>query len=160
MSDSTLEANSERPFDCEQQGLGYIAGYIAHTFLKEHPEFGMKTHELGRINHAVDNTPHITAVSRGGLVKPADRFLKKVIRMENIFRSIHNTEPEFIRKIKPMETALQLMQQDSQVNLPYKVIHKFARTRLYIRIKHLNRNKKKKGSLKARDAAKYTHYEF
>ena len=151
-----LDSTSSVPYDCEQQGLAYLAGYLAHSFAKEHPEYGKKTHELGRINHAADNTPHITALSHGGLVKPADFFLQKVVYLENVFRQVHNNQPEHILKENTLATTVKQMQ--DAVELPPKVIDKYARTRLHIRVKHLNESRKEQGTQKARNAAKVVQF--
>ena len=122
------------------------------------PEFGVKTHELGRINPAADNTPHITAMSYGGLVKPSDYFLQKVVQLENVFRAVHNNQPDHILKVNTVATTAQQMQQ--AVNLDPKVIQKYAITRVHFRIKHLNQSKKEEGAQKARSASKVVHFTY
>lgn len=135
-----------------------MAGYLAHSFAKEHPEYGKKTHELGRINHAADNTPHITAMSYGGLVKPADFFMQKVVYLENVFRQVHDTQPDHILKLNTLATTVQKMQ--DAVTLDPKVIQKYARTRVNLRVKYLNQSKKEEGAQKARTASKIVHFSY
>ena len=135
-----------------------MAGYLAHSFSKEHPEYGTKTHELGRINNAADNCPHITALSYGGLVHPADFFLQKVVYLENVFRQVHDTQPDGILKLNTLATTVQKMQ--DAVTLDPKVIQKYARTRVNLRVKYLNQSKKEEGAQKARTASKIVHFSY
>lgn len=122
-------------FDCSAEGLAYIAGFIAHNFLDSHPELGQKTSEFDFIAHN-ETSPWISQLSRGGLIKPSEDFLKNVFKFEEIFKEFHE---EGISDTKGVTASLIKIMQLKFPDISPPIIQKFVRTRMFIRIKHLNR---------------------
>ena len=120
-------------FDCEAEGLKYVAGYVASFFLDKFPELGQKT--SNSTTSLKNSSPWITALSRGGLIIPSEQFMAQVYRMESIFKSIHansiSFEPKIIQKLHQVFLL-------EFPNLSSDVLKKYARTRTFIRIKFLN----------------------
>ena len=77
-------------FDCQSEGLKYVAGYIASKFATTYPELGQKTSDFCIFERTT--SPWINALSKGGLVVPSEDFLSKVYQLEKIFQSVHGSE--------------------------------------------------------------------
>jgi hypothetical protein len=132
-------------FDCEDEGLKYVAGYVAHCFLKERPDLGEKTTDISAFTKYT--SPWISALSRGGLVVPSEEFVAKVYEMEKIFICLHKDNVSLQRNVVKNFHALLL---SKFPDLPSALLKKYARTRTFIRIRNLNNR------LKVDDAAHAT----
>ena len=88
-----------------------------------------------------DSSPWITQLSRGGLVKPSEDFLKTVKEFEEFHSDKINTTKGVISKL--VENL-----QKQHPTVPTQLIKKFARTRTFIRLKHLNQDIKTASLLK------------
>lgn len=133
LSENTPALSKLPSFDCEAEGLKYLAGYIAAKHIKDYPELGQKTCDMPIFPKS--SAPWITALSRGGLVVPSDDFLAKIYAMEKVFHGMHGSEisPEkFI--IKKLSARLA----DKFPSVPEVVVKKYAKTRTFIRLKFLN----------------------
>ena len=124
-------------FDCETEGLKYVAGYIASKFIKKYPELGQKTSEFLLFERTT--SPWISSLSKGGLVLPSEEFLSKIYQMEIIFQAVHSDtisgECNVIKKLS------KLLKRDIP-SVPEEVLNKFAKTWTFIRLKFLNCNLK------------------
>ena len=81
----------------------------------------------------------VDQVSEGGLYKPTESFLLKIIELEKIFIEINNNRISIRRDY----LKYHLSQCDS-INAIERVKRLFFRCRLYFRLKKLNKNQKKK----------------
>jgi hypothetical protein len=130
--DSKLSSSSQN-FDCNDEALKYVAGYLAHKFRLKFPEFGNKTSSLNDLQKL--ESPWIVALSRGGLCMPSAEFIRQTFELEKLFNKIHgctfrksgsvirSTSDEAVRAVK---------------SLPEEVVRAFIKTRTFIRIKYLN----------------------
>ena len=123
-------------FDCEHEGLKYVAGYVAHSFLLENPELGQKSCEIPAFK---STAPWITALSRGGLVVPSEQFMKQIYEMEKVFVSIHKDSISYEKNIIKKFHKILVSRFPT---LPSPVLKKYARTRTFIRIRFLNCQRK------------------
>lgn len=110
--------------DFEEDAVEYIAGYI------------IKRLKLNG-DTAVDSSyfTWVDQVSEGGLVKPHPEFVKKILCLEKLFNTVHGKTFNFDGKALGM--CLDLAK---SIDLPNNAKLLFFRTRLYIRIKYLNKN--------------------
>ena len=120
-------------FDCENEGLKYVAGYVAHSFLKERPDLGQKTTDISAFTP--HTSPWISALSRGGLVVPSEEFLAQIYKMEKMFISIHKDKVSLQQDV--IKNFYKLLLSEFP-DLPSALLKKYARTRTFIRIRHLN----------------------
>lgn len=120
-------------FDCESEGLKYVAGYVASKFLDKFPDLGQKTSDYSVFEETT--APWITALSKGGLVVPSEEFLSKVYQMEQIFLSVHGSEISKEHRAIEKLSSLYIKKVPS---VPKEVAKKFAKTRTFIRLKYLN----------------------
>ena len=120
-------------FNCEAEGFKYVAGYVAHKFLPQFPDLGQKTCDI--FIWSKTPAPWITALSRGGLVVPSERFMSQVYDMEKIFTSIHGASISSEAKVILKFHSLLIK---NFPNLSADVLGKYARTRTFIRIRFLN----------------------
>jgi len=132
---STL--SNSTPFNCEREGLKYVAGYVAHRFVKERPDLCQKTADLSAFSRA--SLSWISSVSRGGLVVPSDSFMRDIFKMEKIFQFVN-------KKGVSLESNVVKTFQSCLINLfphlPEELLKKYARTRIFLRIRTLNANVK------------------
>lgn len=145
-------ADASQTFDCADEGLKYVAGFLAHKFRQKYPELGCKTRDL--VNPGQTISPWISALSRGGLTLPSDSFLKQVRLFEEVFKDIHGKNG-LNAQYRVMETTeKQILGRFKSV--PAEVVKKYVRTRTFIRIKFLNQKVKveKEAKRKSRDLAK------
>ena len=121
---SSVSKDSPKKFDCGEEGLAYLAGYIAHKFCSIYPELGTKTCDFHLFHE--DSSPWITQLSRGGLVKPSEDFLKTVKEFEKLFEEFHSDK---INTTKGVISKLVENLQKQHPTVPTQLIKKFARTR-------------------------------
>lgn len=81
-------------------------------------------------------------MSYGGLTKPTDEVLRWVHNLEEKFLQIHGAEFK-IRENVRKELEHSLFSECTDV--PNEVVKLFAKTRIYMRCKHLNQKKSKSG---------------
>ncbi|XP_077270670.1 uncharacterized protein LOC143901913 [Temnothorax americanus] len=132
----------------EDQGLLYIAGYVAYRFKSKHDTLGIKTCELPIVN----DLDWLQFISRGKCMYPSSDLLKAAHIMNTEFSKYHGSKlskDKFIFKklTDKIEIALK------PIELPREVLLCLVRTRTYIRVREINRtiavqnrfkNKKKK----------------
>lgn len=86
----------------------------------------------------------IDRVSYGGLTKPTDQVLKWVRDMESVFIQTHGDE--FVDRSN-IKTRLVYRLQSECPEIPKLIINLYARTRIFIRCKFLNKQKEEKSIL-------------
>lgn len=110
-----------------------MAGYVASKFMHKFPELGQKTSDFSVFEETT--SPWISALSKGGLVIPSQKFLSEVYQLERIFQSVHGNE---ISKDFGIIKKLTNLYKQEMGSIPDEVLLKFARTRTFIRVKFLN----------------------
>ena len=155
-SSGSENLDSSQSFDCSQEGLKYLAGFLAHKFRLKYPELGCKTKDVS--NLAQNNSPWISALSRGGLTLPSDHFLNQVRQFEEVFRDIHGKNG-LNAQYQVMETTVKQIQARFK-SVPGDVVRKYVRTRTFFRIKFLNQKlrEEKEAKKKNRDLVKKRHF--
>ena len=130
----------------ENQGLGYIAGYLVHKFYFKYSNLGQTTSDYYDENMGLsvrDQTPWVSKASLGGLKKPSDEFFSQVKAMEEIFvkfnKDTENNDRVFMEDCVLKSLKDKICREVSEVkDLPHEVISLFCKTRLHIRLKYLN----------------------
>jgi hypothetical protein len=84
---NSQSSSSAQSFDCSDEALKYVAGYIAHKFRFKFPELGEKTSSMN-VAKKLDY-PWIAALSRGGLCAPSPEFTFQAFQIEKYFNLIH-----------------------------------------------------------------------
>lgn len=107
----------------EEDAIEYIAGYI------------IKKLKLQISTPDESVFTWVDQVSEGGLTKPDRSFTIKIMSLDNVFKQVHGET--FDVEKKAIESC---MNRSNDVDLPDNAKRLFFRTRLYIRIKNLNRN--------------------
>ena len=125
---------SDSSFECKEQALAYIAGFVASKHLADHPWLGTKTHLIPVTTQV--SYPWITQISRGGLVMPSDAFMVIINEIDRIWQEHHGGT---IQKNNVMKAMYEKAKVAFPV-MPAKVMETFIRTRTHIRIKSLNHN--------------------
>ena len=152
---NSQSSSSFQSFDCSDEALKYIAGYLAYKFRMKYPDLGLKTSQ--HPNFEVLECPWISALSRGGLTVPTSDFISKVYQMENCFLAIHKDNIQ--SNCHVIKTTAELIAKNVQI-LPFEILHAFVKTRLFIRIKFLNHQLKFRSvSAQQRSKAKLSHFQ-
>lgn len=120
------------------QGLKYIAGYVAHRFKNKykHLDLGVSTKTLD-VSHCPD---WIEFVSRGHLMYPSEELIQLARILDSEFRIIHGEtlikEPLIFKRLADV-----VIENNPNIGnmFPYEIILCMARTRIYIRLRNLNK---------------------
>lgn len=133
--------------------IEYLAGWIAWKFKKNNPELSKSRRET-LPTHVTDHTyakrtgtqssSWINRVSYGGLTKPTDEVLQWVRSMEVVFIQIHGDE--FTDRANIRKSLICELEAECPV-VPPMVINLFARSRIYMRCKFLNKQREVKAIL-------------
>lgn len=110
------------------EALRYIAGYLA---------FKNKENKICSEEDIVENG-WIETLSRGGLTTPSKEVLEMVEVGNKIFENIHGEEHGWLRKEGALVSNFHKTLSDKFPNIPTKLLRRFSRTRVFIRIKFLN----------------------
>lgn len=128
-----------------QEGLKYVAGYVAHRYREKYVFLGNPARIL-----ADTDIDYISILSRGGLLYPSDQLLEVAYVMESEFNAFHGDSLKTETFI--FKTVAKNVQKKID-KIPFEVLLCLVRTRTYIRLRNLNRaifqkslerNKKKK----------------
>jgi len=148
---SSVSLNS---FDCPNEGLSYIAGFIAARLKNDFPELGQKTSEA--CPYQQTNYPWLTALSRGGLTQPSTEFFNMIKQFENIFLQFHG--PTLSKESNVIKNFQKVLLQKFP-SLHPKIAMKYSRTRTFIRIKFLNHKLKSKlSAIERRESKKKSQF--
>lgn len=115
-----------------QQGLKYIAGYVAYRFKDKYPFLGNATREL----ESLDSSEYIFLLSRGGLMYPSDTFLNVAIFMDNVFENFHG--PKTLSKESNIFEKVAEKVLEFNATVPRDALLCLVRTRTYIRLRMWN----------------------
>ncbi|KAJ6648509.1 Transposable element P transposase, partial [Pseudolycoriella hygida] len=148
-----IDETAARKARSTEDGLEYLAGWIAWKFKKKHPEFS-KTRRETLSSHITDHTyakrigiessSWIDRVSYGGLTKPSNEVMQWVRRMENVFIEIHGDE--FNNRMNIRKLLISELEAECK-EVPSLVINLYARSRIYMRCKFLNKQREEKALL-------------
>lgn len=117
-----------------QEGLKYVAGYVAYRFKSKYPDLAT---ERNSFDPKFNEPDWISFISNGHLSYPSNDLLSCAIRMDNIFSKFHSdslSKEDLIFDKVTKSTIEQLT-----FEIPYEVVHCLTRTRTYIRLRELNR---------------------
>lgn len=115
---------------CED-GLNYIAGWMAKKLRKKCPE-------LGSYTYAKSANTWVNELSLGGLTEPTEDFNKKISILENEFQKYCK---KGVPKCPGIKKKLVLHMEKKVGCLPNDEIELFIRRRLIMRVKFLNKQK-------------------
>ncbi len=118
--------------DCSEEGLKYVAGFLAFKLKKKYPGLGTSANSpLSCLS-----CPWIETVSYGGLTKPTAIFLTQIQEFEETFKRLHgqgiSREEGIIQKLKSELAA-------RHPSVPDDILSLYSKTRTHIRIKFLKR---------------------
>lgn len=143
-------------FDCTNEGLKYVAGYLAHSFRTKYPLLGAKTSEYSEIYFNGIQAPWIWSLTRGGLTVPSTDFFQKICLFEKLFCDYHGDKVCTDRKIVDNLTNKIF---SLYPEMKRDIIQKFVCTRTFIRIKFLNHQLRAEAeSARARNLMKKRHF--
>src|SRR6218665_1585877 len=116
--------------------LHYLAGYVAFKLKRQHPD-------LGQVSSQISSAPvtcrmWLPCLSRGGLRIPSDDWFRAVEQLENDFRAYHGSG---LRKEKNVIASLVRELTTKFPTVPEAAMRCFIRTRTFIRMRYLNRQK-------------------
>ncbi len=120
-------------FDCTREGLSYIAGFLAYKLSDEYPDLGTKTSNSSRQQQL--KFPWLAALSRGGLIQPSEEFFQQIQVLEKLFNQIHGNE--ITRNTDVVQSFLNCALKQN-LSIHPKICLRFAKTRVFIRLKFLN----------------------
>lgn len=120
--------------DCGENGLKYLAGYIAKKFISKFAYLGEFTKP--NFDCSLPAPSWIQQISYGSLVQPSDMFFTEVQRYEKVFRKFHGKK---INKNKGVINVLSKKIHKKCPNLPLEIIFAFVKQRTFIRINYLNK---------------------
>ena len=120
----------------EEESLAFVAGYVAYKCRDIDPTLGQPTSETQTSSPVPDAWVH--AVSRGALYVPSEHWMAIVGAFDTSFKatmgSSVDSQPGIIRRL--MSALLRL-----EPSLDRRVARKLVTTRLFIRLRYLNRGK-------------------
>ncbi|XP_071574859.1 uncharacterized protein [Temnothorax nylanderi] len=118
----------------EDEGLKYVAGYVAYRFKSKYPQLGVETREMPTIN----NGDWIQFISRGKCMYPSEDMIATARIMNIEFEKYHGSN---LRKDQLIFNKLADIIHDKiqPIQLPRDVILCLVRTRTYIRVRVINR---------------------
>src|SRR6218665_653648 len=116
--------------------LHYLAGYVAFKLKRQHPDLGQVYSQISSV--PVTCRMWLSCLSRGGLRIPSDGWFRAVEQLENDFRAQHGLG---LRKEKNVIASLVRTLTTKFPTVPEAAIRCFIRTRTFIRMRYLNRQK-------------------
>ncbi len=122
---------ARRERDSSMEGMAYLAGYIAFRGHKFDPTLGVRTHQ----SSSTCTDTWIDVLSKGGLFKPAAWWLDTIREFEVVFWALHGNAAS---KVTRVIGRLRNMLEKRFPHVHPAVVRLYARTRTFIRIRHLN----------------------
>lgn len=124
--------------------LEYIAGYLAKKHKENQPELGDFTYKV-KSDHSYNIPSWVQQLSFGGLIKPSLEWLNKVKKWNFYFEKYANDiiklGPGVVKKL-----ANKIKRKED--NIPFKIIYRFCKLRIIIRINYNNFQAQSKKNLK------------
>jgi hypothetical protein len=156
-SDQIAENVEDQENYIQNLGLNYYAGWIAFKLIKKYPTLGDKTSIL----NPAEIDPWLRISSKGGLIQPSQELVDRIKVFEALFQA--TLQPNLSRA-KGIVRGLKELLQPFQNNLPPEVVHHFARSRIFFRIRyearlHASKVKARREENRSREARKRKHWK-
>ena len=117
------------------EGLRYLAGYVAHRFRTKYSHLGVSSQNVVASTSTSD---WIQFISKGQLIQPSPEFLQIAKAMETLFLAYHG--PEIKKEPKIIQNIVNLVKMNIDcMSVPDEVLTCLVRTRTYIRIREMNK---------------------
>ncbi|KYN13187.1 hypothetical protein ALC57_14631, partial [Trachymyrmex cornetzi] len=117
----------------EQQGLLYVAGYVAYRFRSKYNYLGTRTSQS--LPH---NQDWLHFISKGNLMYPSDELLKIAKIMDIEFCNFHGNT--FSSGDGIFDKVTNIVFKKSDCKLPREVVTCLVRTRTYFRLRNINKS--------------------
>lgn len=128
---------------CEEDGLRYLAGYIAKKFIHKFPELGNYAKTI--VNNPSAPSSWLQKISFGNLVHPSDLFFCEILKYEKMFRLYHRSSVRLHKGVVKM-LARKIHKKYDKLDL--EIITAYVRQRTFIRINFLNKVKSREKAYK------------
>jgi len=118
----------------EEEGLKYVAGYVAYRFKNKYNTLGVETRQL----EILDNVDWLQFISRGKCMYPSEELLQAAHIMNVEFNKYHGSslsKDQFI-----FQTLGNIVQNKLKSEIPKEVLLCLIRTRTYIRLNEINKS--------------------
>lgn len=125
--------------DCSEEGLKYLAGYLAFKFKNKCPSLSVPTKEvlIARKAFFVESE-WLRMLSYGDLRVPSEQFFDDIRGFESIFSSVHGNGT--INKEQGVVARLTKIIHSNYSSYPMDLVKKYVLTRTNIRIKFCNQS--------------------
>ena len=124
----------------EEEGLQYIAGYVAKKFRFKYPNLGCQTKDLpASKNNNIDWVNWIMTISDGYLIYPSNSLLE-VARIVNSEFDLFHQGPGLSRQpfiIKNLTEIVKKKVLEKNIDMPDEIIKCLVSTRTYIRLRNI-----------------------
>ncbi|EFN72296.1 Transposable element P transposase, partial [Camponotus floridanus] len=132
---STLDSKNASHI-VQEEGLQYVAGYIAHRFKRKYPHLGERT---GIASNENTETNWIKVVSKGYLIYPSIELLRMSRLVEKCFNDFHGHY--FSKEDYVIQKVIKLVQNNEEYDpcIPQDVLQCLVRTRTYIQVRTINK---------------------
>ena len=117
----------------EDDGIRHFAGWLAKIYAKKYPNLGNHTKDLVIKNNRTQPS-WVQMLSYGGLIEPAEFFVKMVKLLECEFNKYHGEKD--IKRGRNVTANFELYVKKQ--NIYPEIVKSFAKVRTFIRIKFLN----------------------
>lgn len=160
MSSSSGESSKSpnKSISTEEDGLEYLAGWVAKKLKNTHPHLGNYTYQTHKENIHNYSLPNwLSFLSFGGLTQPSDEFLNQCKELNKLFVKYFGKNINYKKNI--LKKIVEKIK--SVTNIDEIIIKKFILQRIYIRINFFNtkREEELKEKIKSRKRKQKTDLE-
>lgn len=120
----------------EEDGLEYIAGYIAKKFKDKYPYLGNFTHKIDT-EHNYTVPSWVRHLSYGGLTSPSETWLQEFKNIVSSFTLFHKDNVQRGKNVLKRTTDFVASSVDLK-HIPSEVLEAAVKTIFFVRIKYLN----------------------
>jgi tyrosyl-tRNA synthetase len=144
-SSTTYSEQVKRPIveiseGCEEDGLKYLAGFIAKEIISKNPNLG-KFLEPRQITSTVNAPSWLRQISYGSLIEPSENFFQAILRYDHCFKKFHKAKINSKQNIvKTLSAKIYKKVKDYDLD----IVTAYVKQRTFIRmnnLNHLNSNK-------------------
>jgi hypothetical protein len=134
---------------CEEGGKEYVAGYIAVQFLQQHPELS----RIGAGEMRSGFWVKYLSDKEQGLCEPSTLWMAVFKKFEDIFRILH--EDKSCCKLPGVVAHFRKILSDNYQDVPVDVINYYAKFRVLLRVRYLNKLQEDQKFLKQERARQF-----